>query len=362
MCGIIMKVNHNKEASREVLNQFQDQRHRGTNGFGALSIDKDGIINVDRATSEIVAMIDLRMNTSNAILFHHRIPTSSTNRIAQTHPMHIESGSFNYDYYFMHNGMVRNCETLFDTHVKDEGITYSTFEKLGDKTQFNDSESLGIEIAKFIEGQSTEIKAYGSAAFFIVQAEKVSHKVVKIFFGHNDSNPLNMYKKDGEIMVSSEGKGDPIETDILYSFDPSTKKMKLSKRKMVIQAFTPVVTTSYTPTSRDDDWESYAPIKDSAERTPRGELDDDMSTASSSLLDNDMPPLIDHEEEACDIIAGYFQELRNELHEDPFGVDLKGVLVDLRNVLASAKQEAEDIFVFGETKEVNKVNDKLYAK
>lgn len=249
MCGIIAAINKKKIVNEKVLEQFEDQSTRGTNGFGVITINDDKKIDVKRATGQIKAIIDIKLSPSKMIMFHHRSPSSSKNKISQTHPISIKSKDFKYDYLFMHNGIIHNEKELKKKHEK-EGYRYSTKTK-GDtwygKTEemFNDSECLGYEIAEFIEGKTEKVEATGSAAFFMLQLTKGKKKrALKMYFGRNN-NPLKIEKDDNHVFMSSEGNGDDVKADILFTLNLDT--LKIASRKMVIAGYTPtpVATPAY---------------------------------------------------------------------------------------------------------------------
>ena len=71
MCGIIAGLNYgdNQENSNQsVIDQYQNQRSRGTDGFGLVCIDSNGEYSVKRSTHEINALIDLNLNDSKIII------------------------------------------------------------------------------------------------------------------------------------------------------------------------------------------------------------------------------------------------------------------------------------------------------
>ncbi len=241
MCGIVAGFNKAKDINEEVLLQFEDQSSRGTNGFGSLFINKDGKFTVSRATGQIKAIIDAYRTPAKMMIFHHRMPSSSKNKISQTHPIRITSGDLKHEYYFVHNGTIRNDKERKEYHEKELGYKYSTeVEENGwyDKKEimYNDSEVLAYDIARFIEGQTTEIKTAASAAFIVAQVSKKTQKVTKIFYGRNFGNPLNLAKTRDYIFLSSEGKGEPIKENMLYSF--KLDDYKIVKKKMTIPTST----------------------------------------------------------------------------------------------------------------------------
>ena len=231
MCGIIAAIDRSENAlpvNNWIINQFEDQFARGTKGFGIINILPDKKIKVDRATEPVKFMLDLRMMESQAIIVHHRTPTSTDNKLKQTHPIMVDNGSLKYRYLMVHNGVISNDDEVKLSH-EELGFCYNT----NDDLKFNDSEALAIELARYIEGQSTELNIVGSMAFIILQISKKSNKTTKMFFGRK-FNPLNMAKTRNKIYLSSEGKGDAIQEEMLYSCKLD-EEMKLEKRKLLIK-------------------------------------------------------------------------------------------------------------------------------
>lgn len=252
MCGLISyfnfpiknkktkKITQPEPVNEEIINQLEDQISRGREGFGILMIDKKNEIELKRATEISKALLDLYMTKSPMIIMHHRNPTSSDNRISQTHPILVSNGSLKHDYYIIHNGIISNADDLREKHEK-LGFIYNTV-RTGEfkREEYNDSESLAIEMTMYIEKQTKEISIEGSAAFIIVQVEKETKKAINIFFGRKD-NPLKLSGRQGEVRLSSEGKGESILEKTLYKFSiksPSLTKTNLNfKEKEVINCW-----------------------------------------------------------------------------------------------------------------------------
>lgn len=218
-----------KPVNEELIEQLEDQISRGKEGFGILMINKKNEIEIKRATEIAKALIDLYTTESPMIIMHHRNPTSSDNKISQTHPILVSNGSLKHDYYVIHNGIISNTDELKKEHEK-LGFVYNTTRTNNfNREEFNDSESLAIEIAMYIEKQTKEISIEGSAAFIVIQTNKKTKEAINIFFGRKD-NPLKLAGRQGEIRLSSEGKGEEILEDTLYKFNiksPSLTKTNL---------------------------------------------------------------------------------------------------------------------------------------
>lgn len=254
MCGIVAAFNKNAEVNEEVLLQFEDQSSRGTNGFGSIFINEDGTFSIQRATGQVKAIIDVKLKPTNSLIFHHRQPSSSKNKISQTHPIKISTGSLKHDYYIVHNGIIRNDKERKKIHNDEHGYAYSTeAEETGwyDKKEimYNDSETLGYDLARFIEGQDNKVMSIGSAAFIITQVDKKTQKITKIFYGRNSGCPLKLAKTRDYLMLSSEGKGEMVKEDMLYSF--KLDDFKIDKKKMPFQTWETTTTVSKKDDKKD---------------------------------------------------------------------------------------------------------------
>jgi len=230
MCGIIGCFHTGQNANpvnEAVLNQFEDQKERGLNGFGIIKINDKMEYKVERATEGYKFMWDIHSEKVRAMIVHHRTPTSSDNLLAQTHPILVDNGSLKYKYLVVHNGIIQNDNKLKEAHEK-LGFAYAT--EYTDKSKYNDSECFTIELARFIEKQSDKVNIEGSAAFICVQINRETEKISKLFFGRN-TNPLNMAKTRGKLFLSSTGQGSEIEANTLYSCKLD-EEMKLKKEKM----------------------------------------------------------------------------------------------------------------------------------
>jgi len=97
------------------------------------------------------------------------------------------------------------------------GIKYYSVQPDG---SFNDSEALLWEVALYLEGKQDEVEARGRIAFICLAVGK-GNKHPKLYFGRN-TNPLNMHLDDKHLSLSSEGKGEPIRDNTLYSFNLKT--------------------------------------------------------------------------------------------------------------------------------------------
>lgn len=189
---------------------------------------------------------------SNLLLMHHRFPTSTINVARAAHPFSTKKYFKNKEYILVHNGGIRNAEELFCDH-QELGIEY--YSLLEDLT-FNDSEALLWDFALFMEGKQDELKATGNNAFICLKLEK--GKLTKMYFGRN-SNPLNMLRTPQGISLSSEGEGEAITPNTLYTWNYRLRR--LTTRTLTIPGYVYTAQTnnygnyhsSYTSGSYADD-------------------------------------------------------------------------------------------------------------
>lgn len=185
---------------------------------------------------------------------------------------------FENNYVVVHNGVLHN-EHLLKREHEALGITYISQQKSG---QFNDSEALAYDVARYLEGDVDKISAEGSIAFIAIKSDS-NGKPVALFFGRNTSNPLRMKKTQYSITLSSEGSGHMIEPNVLYCYNYDTNE--LTKRDCVIPsgytapAYRPYVQdrthygNSYVVGDKDDDelaelehrWQESSEVKDAKE-------------------------------------------------------------------------------------------------
>lgn len=201
MCGLIavIKKNYKKHTGSKVINYYESQKKRGSDGFGYIAIKDNRIVKVVRAKNEKDIKKFLSEETADHILFHHRKPTSTENTLGTTHPILVSHPELDYDYYFAHNGVIRNTSYLKVAHEK-LGYVYRTehsektyaeyldgsVEIMESKASVhNDSESLAIELARYVDGRSKDVNAVGAMAFWGVSFDKETKEVGEVFFGKN---------------------------------------------------------------------------------------------------------------------------------------------------------------------------------
>ena len=242
MCGIVYtKRLDGKVAHKQVIKRYEAQADRGSDGFGYVSLTDGLVSDYARATTEEAIMDRMEKDKSSEILFHHRLPTSTPNFAETAHPILISNKLLKCDYYVIHNGIISDDKELKAKHEK-MGFAYNTEvvqkwrqgENIISKSKmWNDSEALAIELALAIEAEAPKLDITGSIAFIALQVEKNTRKAKKLYYGRNASNPLKLdIQKKQFFVLASEGSGQDISTDTLYSFDYDT--FKIDERAFVI--------------------------------------------------------------------------------------------------------------------------------
>lgn len=252
MCGIVAGFSKKgKRISKSVMKRYLDQKHRGSQGFGYVAFYKDGKggkISIGRSTEEPEIRTQIMNEHSSMIMFHHRFPTSTPNVVEATHPIFVSHDELDYDYFVVHNGVIRNATELrtkhealkyvYNTVIETELVTHHTSKKTGAKyftagtktEKFNDSEALAIEVARVLDGMSSSIDTVGTVATIAWKINKETGKLVSISYGHNSGNPLTITNNNDAFFLTSVG-GTDIPEDILHtlstdgdSFGVTTKR------------------------------------------------------------------------------------------------------------------------------------------
>lgn len=210
MCGIIAfipKDNKSKQTGKHIIEQYQRQHSRGSQGFGLLEITKD-TFNIERATEPTKALMDARFSEATIHAFHHRYPTSTDNDMEQTHPFHISHDELKHDYIVLHNGVIGNAKELMKVHTEEYGYKYQTFETVNGEikahARFNDSEALAIEVARCFEGLDVQINATGSIAFIAIKVNKVTQQPLEMIWSRNADRPLEVVETNAGLLIASE--------------------------------------------------------------------------------------------------------------------------------------------------------------
>lgn len=296
MCGLVYSQNFDgKPVNNDILEQFDKQRARGTDGFGLFDGSKGNIV---RSTKEDKILKWLCKYDSNLIMFHHRYPTSTANTKQNAHPFTTKKHFGDNQYILIHNGNVRNAWSVKDDHKK-LGIQYRT----QDGNKFVDSESLLWDFALYSEGKQKYLKSYGDIAFICVKL--IKGKMSKLYFGRNGGRPLKLFRDKKEFFLSSEGKGSDLGTDILYTWDYNTKR--LTKKTLKIPQY-------YYQT------EDYEPPAGNYQSNYRSNY---RTTASSGWKypgsDWEAPEIIHHraEQDALEAVKDHYEQEVLEYEHDP---------------------------------------------
>ncbi len=233
MCGLIGFLSKDEEkipaerAKNYVIDQFQDQVSRGVKGFGLVQVKDNGFTSVLRATTEAKMLVDAYHVRAKHVFLHHRSPTSSENYLDQTHPIEVEHEELKYIWLVMHNGTIHNADSLKKKH-EEMGYVYLTEHKVQytnyTAQKFNDSESLAIEVARFLEGigengKSPMMHTRGGFAFIAIAMDRMS-QIQKVYLGTNGYGGINLASTGSSYYFASEEKtGTAIEKDTCWQFD-----------------------------------------------------------------------------------------------------------------------------------------------
>ena len=252
MCGIIGAIrlnakpdqSKNTKLNKEVRQVLQNQLSRGRQGFGVVSWNAAKHnsltpLNLTRSTELTEALLALWLQPASGLIVHHRMPTSSSNTISQTHPIDVGGAKFGfkYNYLVIHNGIITNDIQLKEVHKK-EGIAHYSTEQLeyGYNVTWNDSEALAWEVARAIEHKHIKrLRTKGNAAFIALKYKKINGNNIPIslFWGRN-SNPLKIMVKDGMMLLASvlPSNSKDVTPNMLFEFDLKTEKTTSRKLKI----------------------------------------------------------------------------------------------------------------------------------
>lgn len=256
MCGLISVLSkRRKPAGQYAFELYKKQASRGRDGYGYIAIHDNKIVSLERSKDEETIRAKLMKEKAEMIMFHHRFPTSTDNTVGTTHPMFVSNGELEYDYYFAHNGVITNASQLKVEH-NNLGYNYLTEHKLMEvaeyphgldpevvgepKIKFNDSESLAIELARYIEGRVERVETEGAAAFWGVSVVKGTNQVHRIYYGKNKGRDLSFFKNKKWFGVTSI-TGEDLADMQLFTLDLSTRnieqtELRIDEAKPVAQA------------------------------------------------------------------------------------------------------------------------------
>lgn len=223
MCGIVYSQSFTgMPVNNDILQQFDLQRHRGTEGFGIYDGQE---LNMVHATKEDKILKWLCKYDSNLLLMHHRYPTSTKNVKRAAHPFSTKDYFDEHEYILVHNGVISNPEEMREGHEK----RYVHYQSDLDDGTFNDSESLLWDFALTMEGVQESPAAIGRLAFICLK--KTNGVLTHMYFGRNAGSPLKMLWNDEKFSLSSEGEGTEVPVDTLHTFDYATKQLTTSAMK-----------------------------------------------------------------------------------------------------------------------------------
>lgn len=201
------------------MKRFEAQRSRGTTSFGFYLPQTNRLTHNVKET-RIKNLLKRTKGSNSEVLFHHRFSTSTADVPNACHPFSTKD-HFKNNYVGVHNGVLSNEDKLEKEHLA-LGINYVSKQKNG---QFNDSEALIYDIARYLEGEVDELTAKGSIAFIVIKRNK-DGKPTTLFFGRNNGNPLKIKKTKHSLTLSSQGEGEDVEPNKLYSYDYETGELK----------------------------------------------------------------------------------------------------------------------------------------
>lgn len=193
----------------------------------------------------------LRRTKASEGLFHHRLPTSTSNTRNGCHPYSTKD-FYEHQYIVVHNGVITNDLDLAREQWA-RGIRYVS--KQGDGL-FNDSEALAHDIARVIDSGGKALKARGSVAFVAIQRTKDGENKA-LFFARNNGNPLNIKATANSLTLSSEGEGIPIEPHQLYRFDYKTQELTSRKLEIPEYSYASLYGHSYNYLGPGSDYRDY---------------------------------------------------------------------------------------------------------
>lgn len=237
MCGIITQIKKKDDGiptNMTIIGMLASQIARGREGFGYIAFE-DKITNYTRRETQHEIEKCLGNTNARSIMFHHRLPTSTPNYADCTHPIKVSHQELKHDYYLIHNGMISNDTILHDKHI-ELGYEYNTKVEKKISTQnyvytteeYNDSEALAIDIARYLEKKQSKIESKGSIAFVMARIIKEEGErfgeVDAIFFGRN-SSPLTINYTKNSLILRSEGENESVEANKLFCLNMSTFKI-----------------------------------------------------------------------------------------------------------------------------------------
>lgn len=341
MCGIIGIIKKEKDlvsTGSQALAFYENQKERGQNGFGYVSFDKKvESYKRFRKEEELRTGIMAEEDIHN-IIFHHRIPTSTPNYAGTTHPILVSHKELRHDYYVIHNGMISNDKELHDEHVA-LGYVYNTVVKttvetmleISEAEEWNDSEAFAIDLSRYIEGKQDKIESRGSIAFIALQVDKKSKKVLRVYFGRNNGNPLTFDVTADQLILRSKGGSNMLVDNELTCLDLST--WTYTKESVKIGKYAEY-TGYFNHREYDDDYYDYNGYKKN-----NNEIGEDVQ-ATKEVIDTEISKIdkkIATLEEELDFINGeidYYKGIGAKQIEESFLTDLGRITRQLDELYA----------------------------
>jgi hypothetical protein len=240
MCGIVAGFSKRKQRiNKALMRRYREQKTRGTEGYGYLAMYPDRVSYVRRESEKEIELA-IKQEMSHFIMLHHRMPTSTINVEECAHPIFVSHAELDYDYYVIHNGVIRNADELKKKH-EGLGYKYTTVLEGVDRAYFkspvsgreyfmtgkvraekyNDSEALAVEVARCIDSMTHTIDTIGTVAFIAMRVNKETGIAEKMYYGHNDGNPLFIENNKEYLWIKSQG-GTALDTHKIFCYNIET--------------------------------------------------------------------------------------------------------------------------------------------
>lgn len=301
MCGLISV--HGENPTEHVMKQYLKQYTRGEDGFGFLALKKNRIVQFARATTEagIRKQLEIaKQHKPDAILFHHRFPTSTINVVEAAHPLPVVHSKWKHNYFVLHNGVIMGADEQVDT-IERRGYSFAsrvqkvsmyragkTLYEITEDSEVNDSEVLGFYIGEYLEGKRKDIPVLGAIAAIVVQQDKATGRCTT-YFMRNYGNPLVVErdKEKGIVLIASEAKGYPLPAHQIMKMTRSTALAIVEEVSIGKSYAEPSTYTGYSHYSDINGRRDYESAWEHAARRKPGLGFD---TETGSLLPADVPP------------------------------------------------------------------------
>lgn len=241
MCGIV--ASFGGKPIESALEAYKGQKGRGQEGFGFLALRGGHLVAHARRTHENGIRESLEASAKlrpDAILFHHRYPTSTANVPEAAHPLPIKRKGWKSHYYMIHNGVVLGgdmgeiSKAGYKFKSRVEEIKYyraggKLYERI-ESSDINDSEILGYYVASLLEGEREDIPMTGAIACIVLQENKKTGKCT-VYAMRNEQNPLKVYRDGQTLLIASEGNGVDLPSHQIHVLDLPT--LRFSTHKVV---------------------------------------------------------------------------------------------------------------------------------